>query len=857
MAFTYPQHGKRLIDLLIAGLLGLLAAPAMLLVALAIRVFLGRPVLFTQLRPGLDGKLFKLTKFRTMTDAREEAGNRLPDAQRLSRFGRILRASSLDELPELWNVLRGDMSLVGPRPLLPEYLPRYSPHQMRRHEVRPGITGWAQVNGRNNIAWEKKFAFDVWYVDHCCFLLDVKILLLTAFYVLRRKGINQDGCATMPPFTPRPLGNNARNDDTADASEVIVLGAGGHAKVVISTLRAAGREIAAVYDDDPLTHGTRVLGVEVRGAITSLPRNHPGNAILAIGDAAQRRAIVDRHQFHWVSVIHPAAWVDPSARIGEGAIVCAGAVIQPDCRIGQHAIINTSSSVDHDCHLGDFVHIGPGARLAGGVSVADSTLLGTQSCVIPGVKIGRETTVGAGAVVVDDLPDAVVAAGCPAKVMKRLDDISAPASWKQKREATIPHISSVPDTRQPNTPALPFTAFAPWPMLDEEMIDAANRVLRSGKLNYWTGTEGRQFEREFADHVGCRHAVALANGTVALELALVALGIGPGDEVIVPSRTFVATASAVARCGARPVFADIDRESQNITANTIRDQLTSRTKAIIAVHLAGWPCDMDPIIELARQHGLLIIEDCAQAHGARYKGRVVGSLGDVGAYSFCQDKIVTTAGEGGMLVTNRRDVWERAWSFKDHGKNHKDAHRQTPSTGFRWLHDEIGTNWRLTEVQSAIGRVALRKLCEWVASRRRHAACLEKSFDQIPALRVTRPPDGFGHSYYKYYAFVRPAQLQSGWNRDRIQSAIHAAGIPCFSGSCSEIYLERAFPETWRPGSRHPIAKELGATSLMFLVHPTLTRDHFRATIMFVESVMREASLPDADCVQYPHRQVA
>src|SRR5688572_18297323 len=206
--------------------------------------------------------------------------------------------------------------------------------------------------------------------------------------------------------------------------------------------------------------------------------------------------------------------------------------------------------------------------------------------------------------------------------------------------------------------------FPSWPVCADDECEAAQRVLRSGRLNYWTGDEGRRFEREFAQAVGSAHAVALANGTVALELALWALGIGPGDEVIVPCRTFIATASAVVRCGAVPVFADVDGESQNITSQTIRERLSPRTKALIAVHLAGWPCDMEPIMALARERQLQVIEDCAQAHGARYRGRCVGAIGDVGAYSFCQDKIMTTAGEGGMLVTNRYDLWQRAWSFK-------------------------------------------------------------------------------------------------------------------------------------------------------------------------------------------------
>ena len=222
-----------------------------------------------------------------------------------------------------------------------------------------------------------------------------------------------------------------------------------------------------------------------------------------------------------------------------------------------------------------------------------------------------------------------------------------------------------------------ITPFAPWPFFSEDEIEAVAEVLRSGKVNYWTGSECRQFEQEYANFTETRYAISLANGTLALEAALHSLGIGPGDEVVVPSRTFIATASCVAMSGARPVVADIDSESQTLTAETVRDVLTPRTRAIIAVHLAGWPCDMDPLCELGRARDLYVIEDCAQAHGATYKGRPVGGLGDVGAFSFCQDKIITTAGEGGMLVTNNPDIWRRAWEFKDHGKNFDEMARAT------------------------------------------------------------------------------------------------------------------------------------------------------------------------------------
>lgn len=382
-----------------------------------------------------------------------------------------------------------------------------------------------------------------------------------------------------------------------------------------------------------------------------------------------------------------------------------------------------------------------------------------------------------------------------------------------------------------------------WPFFHRDEQVAVERVLRSGKVNYWTGEEGRQFEREFAETCGCRHGVALANGTVALELALHTLDVGPGDEVVITPRTFVASASCVVVRGARPVFADIDPHSQNVTAESIESRLSSRTKAIIAVHLAGWPCDMDSILELARSRNLKVIEDCAQAHGATYKGRSVGSFGDVAAFSFCQDKIMTTGGEGGMLVTNDEALWKTAWAYKDHGKDYDAVYHRDHPTGFRWLHQSFGTNWRMTEMQAAIGRVQLRKLPQWLEQRRRHAAILAACFRNIPALRVAQPPDHVGHAYYRYYVFVRPERLRDGWHRDRIVAAIAAQGVPCFSGSCPEIYLENAFESTGlRPTERLPVARQLGETSLTFLVHPTLTDHDMQRTCQVVEQVFSVAS---------------
>jgi dTDP-4-amino-4,6-dideoxygalactose transaminase len=381
---------------------------------------------------------------------------------------------------------------------------------------------------------------------------------------------------------------------------------------------------------------------------------------------------------------------------------------------------------------------------------------------------------------------------------------------------------------------------APWPSYDEDEIAASERVLRSGRVNYWTGDECRQFETEFAAYHGVGHGIALANGTLALELALRVLGVGPGDEVIVTPRSFFASAGCVLLAGATPVFVDVDADSQNITVENIETAITDRTKAIIAVHLAGWPCDMPAITALARGRGLFVIEDCAQAHGARIDGKPVGSFGDFSAFSFCQDKIMTTAGEGGMLLTNNERYWSAAWSFKDHGKSWDLVHTSDHPPGFRWLHEGVGTNWRMTEIQGAIGRLQLGKLDEWVSKRRAHAQMFNEAFKDIDALRLAVPAENVYHSCYKYYAFVRPDRLAQGWSRDRILEALQAEGVPGWSGSCPEIYREKAFSEEDHPAL--PVARELGETSIMLPVHPTLTSADMDDLIAAVRKVMAVAT---------------
>ncbi|MCB2222660.1 MAG: DegT/DnrJ/EryC1/StrS family aminotransferase [Actinobacteria bacterium] len=362
-----------------------------------------------------------------------------------------------------------------------------------------------------------------------------------------------------------------------------------------------------------------------------------------------------------------------------------------------------------------------------------------------------------------------------------------------------------------------------WPHFDEEQIEAAAAALRSGYTNYTNGPQGRAFEEAFAERHGARHGLAVANGTVALELIAEALGIGPGDDVVVTPRSFIASVASIVRRGARPVFADVDPDSQAITAASIAAVLTPATKAIMPVHLGGWPADMPAINDLAAERGIAVVEDASQAHGATVEGRPVGSWGTVAAFSCCQDKIITTGGEGGVITTDDDALAERLWSLRDHGRDRAAAARDDHPPGYRWVYHSFGTNARMTEFQSALGLRQVGLLDEWLDTRRRNAAVLEAAAVEAPALRVAAPPEGIGHAYYKYYAFVRPERLRPGWDRDRVMLAVEAEGIPVYTGACPELYLEEAFPPALRPEERLPVARELGETSLMLMVHPTLS----------------------------------
>ena len=374
--------------------------------------------------------------------------------------------------------------------------------------------------------------------------------------------------------------------------------------------------------------------------------------------------------------------------------------------------------------------------------------------------------------------------------------------------------------------------FSPWPSFTNEEIESVKNVLSSNKVNYWTGDECRKFEKEFAAWSDSEYAVSLANGTLALDIAFKALDIGSDDEVIVTSRSYIASVTSIINANATPVFVDVDPISQNISPKNINSAITDKTKGIVCVHLAGWPCEMDEIMAIAHANDLFVVEDCAQAHGAKYRGVSVGSIGDIGCWSFCQDKIMSTGGEGGMVTTNNKSLWLKMWEYKDHGKSYEAVYQREHPEGFRWLHETFGTNWRMTEMQGAIGRIQLNRMSEWTQLRNRNATILNKAFKQFTGetgiLRIPQLENELNcvHAYYKYYVFVKKDALKDKWDRDRIISEINLKGVPCIHGSCSEIYLEKAFDGTnFRPEKRLPVARELGETSIVFLVHPTLSEE--------------------------------
>ena len=385
------------------------------------------------------------------------------------------------------------------------------------------------------------------------------------------------------------------------------------------------------------------------------------------------------------------------------------------------------------------------------------------------------------------------------------------------------------------------TVLPPWPIFEADEIAAVDAVLRSGRVNYWTGDQCKLFERAWSDYHGGMHSLAMANGSLTLDTALRVLNIGAGDEVIVSPRSYVASAMCAVLADAKPVFADVEVNSGNMTVASMEAVRTSRTKACIPVHIAGWPCDMPAISAWAAQHGIHIIEDCAQAHGAHIDGRSVGTWGVFSSWSFCQDKIMTTGGEGGMLCTPDLRLWKKAWQYSQHGKDYDLSHAKVGDPGFRWLIEHEGTNLRMTEMQAAIGLCQLRKLDDWVDRRARNSAIMQDALRGLRGVRVPSTPAG--HAHYRCMAYAHASA-----DRPKLLAALVRAGLQANIGSCSEIYREPIFAQHGlAPTNALPVAHALGETSIALVVHHTIDEVTMHRHASEVRSALESADATRAE----------
>ena len=386
--------------------------------------------------------------------------------------------------------------------------------------------------------------------------------------------------------------------------------------------------------------------------------------------------------------------------------------------------------------------------------------------------------------------------------------------------------------------------FSSWPSYSKLELKAVSKVLSSGKVNYLYGQYGKIFEKNFARYINTKYSIAISNGTVALELALLSLSLNHNDEVIVTPRSYFSSASSILKVGLKPIFADIDINSQNITLDSIKKLINKKTKVIICVHLAGFPCDMNEISSFARKKKIKIIEDCSQAHGAKIKNKKVGSFGDISVWSFCNDKIISTGGEGGMLTTNHRKYWQFMWSYKDQGKNYQKFFSKKNNNKFKYIHDNIGSNFRITEIQSIIGIIQLQNLDKNIKLRNIYAKLINKTLIKFPSVQTTKIKKYYIHSYYRYYFFINQKYLKKKWNRDKILKKISSYNINCGTGSCPTIYKEKPFRNIFKTHKRKFInAEKLGKSSISLAIHHKLNYKEVILICNILNKVLKEATI--------------
>ena len=697
---------KRALDLTIIFLSLPITLPIMAVTSLLLLVIQGRPIFFRQQRIGKDLRPFNLIKFRTMHTGKGD------DMQRVTPIGRILRKLSIDELPEILNILKGEMSIVGPRPLPVEYRPFFSSQEQQRHKVLPGLTGLAQVCGRNQFSWRDKFQKDIEYLESRSLWLDVKLIFKTFFAIFNFSNVNADKGKTMERLSDR----------------LYLIGAGGHAKVVYEAAIESEKEIAGFYDDNTNLYNTHLYGHKVR-PLSEIPKG--ALVILAIGSAEVRKKLSTRFSRFGV-VRHPKSWISKSAKVGPGTVIFAGAKIQARTKLGEHCIVNTNSSIDHDCVIESFVHAAPGTTLCGNVHIGAESLIGVGSSIVPGVKVAKNSVIGAGSTVVNDLnSEGCLWIGTPSKKKKE---------YSMKSEAlNIP--MAMPD-------------------ITSEEEQAVLEVVQSKRLAL--GPKIKEFEELFAKYTNRKHAIAVSSGTAGLHLALMALGVGAGDEVLVPSYTFVASVNCILYVGAVPVFVDINKDDYCIDVSDAESKISEKTKAIVSVDVFGHPAPLDKLEKLCNEHNLFLVDDSCEALGAKLHNRKVGNYGDVASFAFYPNKQITT-GEGGMIVTDNDEVARKCRMLMNQGRD----------TMSQWLeHAVLGYNYRMSEVQAALGVVQMKRLDEILAKRERAAAWYNEAFKDSPWLKTQTIKSGVEMSW-----FVFVVTLNEGLNRDEVIKKLQERNI--------------------------------------------------------------------------------
>ena len=390
-------------------------------------------------------------------------------------------------------------------------------------------------------------------------------------------------------------------------------------------------------------------------------------------------------------------------------------------------------------------------------------------------------------------------------------------------------------------------------MYDQKQIQKVSQVLKKNKTNYWTGNECRKFEKEFSNYHGIKYSVTVSNGSVALELALKALNLKKKDLVIVTPRSFVISATCVLNLGLKAVFADVD-ENGNLSIEGIKKTYNKNVKAIIIVHLNGLPCDLDPILKFVKKNKLFLIEDCSQAHGAIYKNKKVGAFGHISTWSFCQDKIISTGGEGGMISTNSKKLWLKIWSMKDHGKNYNSVFYRKHKIGFKWLHDQLGTNYRMTEMQATIGREQLKLLNQQLKKRnlianlylsqlkdyyKKYKILSEPNFKcrTCPSRKNNTRCNKCTHAFYRLNLYINPRKI----NQNKLIRDINRNNINCIVGSCPEIYREKIFHKlNLSPKKRLVNAKLLGETSITFPITPYKSLRKVKLEINVIKKILKK-----------------